>query len=71
MNTGITIGVLIACTVLARLIRRKRHELPLPPGPPADPIIGHLRLLPDVQNMAEVFQEWSQKYGMSLNSWGR
>ena len=71
MNTGITIGVLIACTVLARLIRRKRHELPFPPGPPADPMIGHLRLLPDVQNMAEVFQEWSQKYGMHVNIKGR
>ncbi|KAL0568631.1 hypothetical protein V5O48_013350 [Marasmius crinis-equi] len=35
---------------------------PLPPGPPADPLIGHLRIIPS-QKTSETFQEWSKTYG--------
>ncbi|KAI0092993.1 cytochrome P450 [Irpex rosettiformis] len=58
----ILVGVL-ACSILIRLVSKKRNRLPLPPGPPADPIIGHLRTLPDNHHRAEVFHEWSLKYG--------
>ncbi|KAK0491979.1 cytochrome P450 [Armillaria luteobubalina] len=34
----------------------------LPPGPPADPIIGHIRSLPRV-DQPEVFHEWAKTYG--------
>ncbi|KAI3601323.1 cytochrome p450 [Moniliophthora roreri] len=34
----------------------------LPPGPAADPLIGHARIIP-TQNQAEVFHEWAQTYG--------
>ncbi|PBK64690.1 hypothetical protein ARMSODRAFT_458629 [Armillaria solidipes] len=34
----------------------------LPPGPPADPIIGHIRILPPV-GQPEVFHEWAKTYG--------
>ncbi|KAI0093006.1 cytochrome P450 [Irpex rosettiformis] len=66
MNTLSGIGVLLFCAVVIRLSqvrRRKLHRLPLPPGPPAEPIIGHMRLFPDVETTAETFHEWSQKYG--------
>ena len=44
--------------------RRKRNALkvPLPPGPPADPLIGHLRHIP-TKDHAEVYHEWSKTYG--------
>jgi hypothetical protein len=45
-------------------LRRRNQKYPLPPGPPADPLIGHLRLL-SAGNTAENFNEWAQKYGAS------
>ncbi|KAF8989158.1 cytochrome P450 [Cyathus striatus] len=42
--------------------RRRRIRAPYPPGPPADPIIGHLRVLPS-SNQAVVFREMSKIYG--------
>ncbi|KIP01864.1 hypothetical protein PHLGIDRAFT_131056 [Phlebiopsis gigantea 11061_1 CR5-6] len=42
--------------------KRQRHALPLPPGPPADPFLGHLRLMPS-HNPHETFFEWSKQYG--------
>ena len=66
MITFCAIVVLLVGALSARYARRRRRQLPLPPGPPAEPIIGHMRLLPNVQIMAEVFHEWSQKYGTAL-----
>ncbi|KAJ6570526.1 cytochrome P450, partial [Mycena vulgaris] len=44
----------------------------LPPGPPADPIIGHLRVIP-ASGQAKTFYEWSRIYGdvIHLHSLGR
>ncbi|KAF9002170.1 cytochrome P450 [Cyathus striatus] len=42
--------------------RRRRTRLPYPPGPLAEPIIGHLRIMP-MNNQEEVFREWSRIYG--------
>ena len=64
MNTLSTVGALLLCTLFVRFIRRRSLRLPLPPSPPAETMIGHVRLLPDAQVMAEAFHEWSQKYGM-------
>ena len=41
---------------------RFRGRPPLPPGPPADPIIGHLRIMPSDHNDT-FFYELSKKYG--------
>ncbi|KAL4259189.1 cytochrome P450 family protein [Pleurotus pulmonarius] len=48
--------------LLALLHRRSKKRLPLPPGPPADPLIGHLRVMP-TQKHEQVFHEWSKLYG--------
>ncbi|KDQ28281.1 hypothetical protein PLEOSDRAFT_157857 [Pleurotus ostreatus PC15] len=37
--------------------------LPLPPGPPCAPIIGHLRSLPQDDQAELVYHEWAKKYG--------
>ncbi|KIY45060.1 cytochrome P450 [Fistulina hepatica ATCC 64428] len=47
------------CLVLWNL-NRKKH--PYPPGPPADPIIGHFRIMPS-SSQEEVFHEWAKTYG--------
>lgn len=46
--------------------RRAGHfPAPLPPGPPADSLIGHTRIFPQ-KNLESVFREWSLKYGALL-----
>ncbi|KAF9456706.1 cytochrome P450 [Collybia nuda] len=51
--------------------RSKRHP-PLPPGPPADPVIGHLRLI-HPENQQTLFYQWGKTYGdvMYLHVFGR
>ena len=55
----------IICIVLwlKRLASTSRSKLSLPPGPPADPFIGHLRYIPS-ENPEDKFSEWSKQYGM-------
>ncbi|KDR72308.1 hypothetical protein GALMADRAFT_102042 [Galerina marginata CBS 339.88] len=48
--------------VLWILVKRSPNHPPLPPGPPADPIIGHLRIMPTDHNDI-FFYELSKKYG--------
>ncbi|KAF9463048.1 cytochrome P450 [Collybia nuda] len=49
----------------------KKH-IPFPPGPPADPLIGHLRIIPS-NNQETFFYELGKKYGdiIYLNILGR
>ena len=51
----------------AAALSKKPKRLPLPPGPPADPFIGHLRKMPR-DRTSETLHEWSKIYGpiMSL-----
>ncbi|GJE86829.1 cytochrome P450 [Phanerochaete sordida] len=54
------------CAVLLGLwgrYGRNRSTLPYPPGPPADPVIGHLRTMPPNATAHHVFHDWSQRYG--------
>ncbi|KAJ7488871.1 cytochrome P450 [Mycena latifolia] len=61
-------AILICYVCLSRL----RRSSMLPPGPPGDPVLGHLRYMPSDQT-ALVFHEWSKKYGdvMYLSVLGR
>lgn len=64
MSTLKLIGGALVVVLAARRLLKKRQELPLPPSPPADPLIGHLRVFPSPKDTAEVFHEWSRQYGM-------
>jgi hypothetical protein len=56
--------LLFSCVILYVWAREKSaRRLPLPPGPPGDPLIGHLRLVPS-DNQENIFYEWGKKYGM-------
>ncbi|KDQ25622.1 hypothetical protein PLEOSDRAFT_1078104 [Pleurotus ostreatus PC15] len=57
--------IIILALVGGLFVYRKRSSKkrpPLPPGPPADPLIGHLRVMP-IDNHELVFLEWSKLYG--------
>ncbi|KAJ7585231.1 cytochrome P450 [Mycena floridula] len=55
----ITAAVVLA--ILYRLALGRHHE-PLPPGPPAHPIIGHLLKIPGT-GQEECFHNWAKTYG--------
>ncbi|ESK94311.1 cytochrome p450 [Moniliophthora roreri MCA 2997] len=57
--------------VLWKAIAAKRHP-PYPPGPPSEPIIGHMRVIP-AKDIGEHFHEWAKEYGeiMHLHCLGR
>ncbi len=63
MSSAVICGGILLFVVATRLALKKRQGLPLPPGPPADPLIGHLRVFPDPKVTPEAFYEWSLKYG--------
>ncbi|KAI0768442.1 cytochrome P450 [Irpex lacteus] len=67
MTTVTIVSCIVFCALAARLVTRKRSNLPLPPGPPADPLLGHLRIIPDPETRAETFHEWSKQYGDVLS----
>lgn len=64
MNVSIPwFAVGVAGLSLAYVVSTKLHSRKsLPPGPAADPFIGHLRKIPPVQQ-AEVFHEWAKQHG--------
>ena len=55
---GLAVGVSVV--LAARYVHSPWRKLP--PGPPADPILGHLRIFPRL-NQSEKFYEWSKQYG--------
>lgn len=57
--------VLAAAIVVFLLYRERKQrnrKVPLPPGPPADPLINHLRVIP-TKDHPEVYYEWTKTYG--------
>ncbi|KAJ8480992.1 hypothetical protein ONZ45_g15455 [Pleurotus djamor] len=55
--------ILILLSAFVFLNSRNKYRPPLPLGPPGDPIIGHLRVMPP-DNQAHVFHEWSKTYAV-------
>ncbi|KAJ3479151.1 hypothetical protein NLI96_g9266 [Meripilus lineatus] len=58
-------GALLCCLLVYALFksRRRRGMLPFPPGPPGEPLIGHLRIFPRKHT---TYLEWRKQYGMAL-----
>ncbi|KAJ7881999.1 hypothetical protein B0H14DRAFT_2704189, partial [Mycena olivaceomarginata] len=56
-----------AVLLLVSFRRYGRRTSMLPPGPPGDPLIGHLLRMP-TKDSALVLHEWSKTYGeFSMN----
>ncbi|KAF9440307.1 cytochrome P450 [Macrolepiota fuliginosa MF-IS2] len=62
METLIATLLLIALAWTISSRRRRTLGVPLPPSPPADPILGHLRYIPS-QNPELQYTEWAKSYG--------
>ncbi|KAH9951882.1 cytochrome P450, partial [Amylocystis lapponica] len=62
---------IVIFSVVVSYTRILRRVKTLPPGPPADPVIGHLRILP-TSRQEKVFQQWAAEYGdvLYLNAAG-
>ena len=52
----------VVVVIIANLKFRTANDLSLPPGPPAEPLIGHSRLLPRT-HQAEFYHEMRKSYG--------
>ena len=64
-NICLGLGV-VAVLWFAGYHQRRRSRLPLPPGPPKLPVIGHLLELPGPGTpLWETWAEWSEKYSTS------
>ncbi|KFH47724.1 O-methylsterigmatocystin oxidoreductase-like protein [Hapsidospora chrysogenum ATCC 11550] len=55
-----TLILMAVCAFLKGHLGRERGP-PLPPGPPGEPFIGHLRVVPR-ENTAKTFAEWADEY---------
>jgi hypothetical protein len=56
------IAIVALAVVLAWKAYNFKTQIPYPPGPPAEPIIGHTRKLPP-ENLAERYHQLAQVYG--------
>lgn len=65
-SNNILSSLFLALSAVAIVINFKRKYiakgLPLPPGPPADPIIGHIRSMPRLYPW-KTFSEWGSRWG--------
>jgi len=59
---AVSFYILFVGILLATWFIRGRQLSNLPPGPPADPIIGHVRIMPTT-NHGDVFHDWAKIYG--------
>ena len=60
--------LLLACllvTSLFAVLFFPQRASNLPPGPPADPIIGHARIIP-IDYQWKTFASWRKKYGLCI-----
>ncbi|CAE6478668.1 unnamed protein product [Rhizoctonia solani] len=48
--------------------RTSKNLVPLPPSPPSDPLIGHMRLLMGATDISKEYTKWSRKLGSDIIS---
>ncbi|RCI08583.1 hypothetical protein L249_4699 [Ophiocordyceps polyrhachis-furcata BCC 54312] len=61
---ALTVGLAL---LIKALVRPGQTALSLPPGPPAEPILGHLRVVP-IYNPERAYMRWSDMYGSDILS---
>lgn len=59
--------VILIGAIHAALSRTRRGDLPLPPGPPGEPVLGHLRVIP-TNNPEYSYMKWSDEYKSDILS---
>ncbi|EEU40253.1 uncharacterized protein NECHADRAFT_33767 [Fusarium vanettenii 77-13-4] len=61
----IELAIVLAVMWFALVHRRTQPTLPLPPGPPAEFLLGHTRLIPK-ENTAATYARWSREYDSDI-----
>lgn len=61
------IGLVFVVIAKFILFDRKRSALPLPPGPPGEPILGHLRIIPSI-SPEYTYMQWSKDFKSDIVS---
>jgi hypothetical protein len=66
-STELLLTLLVIAVVAWRLGTARKSSIlaPLPPGPPADPIIGNVRIIPSSRPELS-FQKWGKEYGSDV-----
>ncbi|TRM63938.1 cytochrome P450 [Schizophyllum amplum] len=59
------IAVCVLLYVLHLGLKRSKKILPLPPGPPADPLLGHMRIMPST-GAENAFYRWGKEYNSDI-----
>lgn len=57
--------LLVISAVVRSLTKKSSTPAPLPPSPPADPIIGHVRKVPSSRPEL-AFQKWGKEYNSDV-----
>jgi len=63
LNEVLILSVFAA--IIWKLTRKAVPPAPLPPGPPANPIIGHVRIVPASRPELS-FQKWGKEYNSDV-----
>jgi hypothetical protein len=58
-------SVLLAISLALWRAYWKKNRLPLPPGPPAEPLLGHYRLIPDEAPFKQ-YAQWAEDYNSDV-----
>ncbi|KAI8679652.1 hypothetical protein NCS57_00243600 [Fusarium keratoplasticum] len=61
----IELAIVLAVMWFALVHRRTQSTLPLPPGPPAEFLLGHTRLIPK-ENTAATYARWAREYDSDI-----
>lgn len=54
--------VALAVGIASFFVVKGKQKPNYPPGPPADPLVGHLRVIP-FENQDATFHAWAKEYG--------
>lgn len=66
-NYGLLFGIalLLGTLIVKHLKASQKEAYPLPPGPPGEPILGHLRVIPEI-GPEHKYIEWSKEYSSDI-----
>jgi hypothetical protein len=58
-------AVVAAAFVVSRRVWGRKSHLPLPPGPPGEPLLGHLRIIP-AERPEFQYAKWAKEYNTDI-----
>ncbi|KAJ8133112.1 hypothetical protein O1611_g511 [Lasiodiplodia mahajangana] len=65
MAFALIVAIIPVLLLIWTRINRRNSKLPLPPGPPGEPVIGHLRVIPAVHPEFQ-YAQWAKQYNTDI-----